>query len=112
MSKLCTILGILLDYLLIPLQKYVNAPAFTYFSRGIWLMIKIRMVPCGIPQKLLDSDPILADTKLKTIRLSRVPAVGEYLVWRDHNFRITKVTHYSEDYGVAAEVEMWWCEST
>ncbi|MFL9458044.1 hypothetical protein AB0756_39460 [Tolypothrix campylonemoides VB511288_2] len=102
--------SMILRNFLIPLEKYTIIQDFVYFCSGIWLMNKIRVIPVGIPENVLESDPVLKSVQSKIMRLPRTPIVGEFLVWRNQNFRITKVTHYSENYSYSAEIEMQWCE--
>jgi hypothetical protein len=64
-------------------------------------------VPSGIPQEVVNSDSFLKNRIRKTLLLSRLPNVGEWIIWRDQNFEITKVTHLTEG-EVDAIVEMRW----
>jgi hypothetical protein len=99
------------DVLLIPLQKSTNIQAFVHFCRGIWSMVKIRVIAHDIPQNIIESDKALQDTEAKTIKLPRVPSLGEYIIWRNQNFRITKVTYFPDNYAYTAAIEIEWCES-
>lgn len=107
MLKKCRIL----DVLLIPLQKSSNIQAFVHFCRGIWLMVQIRVIAQGIPQNIVESDQGLQDTEAKIIKLPRVPSLGEYIIWRNQSFKITKVTYFPDNYAYTAAIEMEWCES-
>ncbi|MBD2446147.1 hypothetical protein H6G76_03040 [Nostoc sp. FACHB-152] len=101
----------ILDVLLIPRQKSTNILTFVHFCRDIWLMVQIRVIAHGIPQNLIESDKGLQDTEAKTIKLPRVPSLGEYIIWRNQNFRITKVTYFPDNYAYTAAIEMEWCET-
>ncbi|KAF3890035.1 MULTISPECIES: hypothetical protein [Nostocales] len=101
-------LSMILKVFSIPLEKYTTIQDFVYFWGGMWIVNKIRVLPYGIPQNLLESDSVLESVQVKTIRLSRIPVVGEFLVWRNQNFRVTKVTHYCDNYNYSAEIEMEW----
>lgn len=74
-------------------------------------MPKIRLIPSGIPEQVLESEPIFRKTVDKIIKLSRVPSIGKSIIWQAHNFTITKVTH-TLDSEYAAVIEMKWCESS
>lgn len=101
----------ILDVLLIPLQKSTNLQDFGEFCCGIWSMVKIRVIAHGIPQNIVESDKALEDTEAKTIKLPRVPSLGEYIIWRNQSFRITKVTYFPDNYAYTAAIEIEWCES-
>ncbi|MCC5636467.1 hypothetical protein LC593_11460 [Nostoc sp. CHAB 5844] len=100
-----------MDVLLKPLQKSSNIQAFVYFCRDIWLMVQIRVIAHGIPQNIVESDKGLQDTEAKTIKLPRVPSLGEYIIWQNQSFKITKVTYFPENYTYTAAIEIEWCES-
>ncbi|WP_026730782.1 hypothetical protein [Fischerella sp. PCC 9605] len=100
----------ILDDFLIPLQKYTNVEVFVYFCRGIWFMPTIRVIPSGIPNNIVESDKVLRQTNAKTIKLSRVPSIGEYIIWRNQNFQVIKVTFITEN-SIDAAIEIEWCES-
>ncbi|KOP27287.1 hypothetical protein AMR41_05830 [Hapalosiphon sp. MRB220] len=100
----------ILDAFLIPLQKYTNVEVFVYFCRGILFMPTIQVIPSGIPKNIAESDKVLRQTKTKTIKLSRVPSIGEYIIWRNQNFKVIKVTFITEDY-IDAAIEIEWCET-
>lgn len=74
-------------------------------------MPNIRIIPHSLPTSLLESDPTLSNTleETKVIKLSRVPKLGESIIWHGMNFRITKITYiYNYDYDAVAEIQ--WCE--
>lgn len=100
----------ILNTFLIPLEKYTTIQDVVYFCSGIWSMIKIQVFLYGIPQHILDYDKIFKSTEVKTIKLSRVPIVGEIVFWRNQSFRITKVIHYSEKNDCTARIEMEWSQ--
>lgn len=74
-------------------------------------MIKVKVITYGLPQHILESDDFLNGTKAKFIKVSRVPIVGEWLIWREQNFKITKVIHSPDTNTHAAVVEAQWSES-
>lgn len=68
-------------------------------------------MPFGIPQEVVNSDGFLKNRIRKTLSLRRLPNVGEWIIWRDQSFEITKVTHLTEG-EVDAIVEMQWRNSS
>jgi Ni,Fe-hydrogenase maturation factor len=72
-------------------------------------LIEIKVVPSGIPQDILNVNSLIGETKI--IKLTRVPVIGEWIIWQNHNFKISKVIHLTEDDTYTAIVVMDWCES-
>uniref|UniRef100_A0A0C1N1P5 Phage protein n=1 Tax=Tolypothrix bouteillei VB521301 TaxID=1479485 RepID=A0A0C1N1P5_9CYAN len=72
-------------------------------------LIEIKVVPFGIPQHILNVNPSITETKI--IKLTRVPVIGEWIIWRNQNFQISKVIHLTEDDTCTAIVLMDWRES-
>ncbi|MBC1225190.1 hypothetical protein GNF10_09595 [Nostoc sp. UCD121] len=72
--------------------------------------VTVQIVPSGVPEEVADFDLLLKNTTAKILNLSRIPNQGEWIVWRDENFRITKVIHLLEG-NIDARVEMEWHES-
>lgn len=70
-------------------------------------MPNIRIISHSLPTSLLESDPTLENTlkETKIIKLSKVPKLGESIIWRGMNFKITKITYiYNYDYDAVAEI--------
>lgn len=70
--------------------------------------IEIKVIPSGIPQDILNVNSSIGETKI--IKLARVPSIGEWIIWQNHNFKISKVIHLTDDNTYTAIVVMDWCE--
>lgn len=72
--------------------------------------VLVQILPYGIPEPIANFDILLRNTTAKTLKLTRIPNQGEWIVWRDQNFQITKVIHLTES-NIDARVEMKWYEN-
>jgi hypothetical protein len=75
-------------------------------------MVKIRVIPHSIPDDILKIDPMLGNAldDIKIIKLSKFPILGESVIWRGMNFKITQITYF-DDYDYDAVIQIQWCEN-